>query len=80
MSTTTLVSSSATREEIFKLQHKIRPSLSPHNSAIKPVVISIRIENPASHLPFLSQTTPPQPAKPGVPLAAPLVFSFARPP
>lgn len=80
MSTIALVSSSTTREEMFKLLHKIKPSLSPHNSASKLVVAPIFLVNPAIQLPSSSLTTPPQPAILELSMTDPSVFSFLSSP
>ena len=64
---------------MFKLLQLMRPSRNPQSSASKLVVTPIRLENPAIHLPFSSLITPPQPAKPGLPLEAPSVFNFFQP-
>ena len=61
---------------MFRLLQNMRPSLRPQSSASKLEVTPISLEKPAIHPPFSSLTTPPHPAKPGLPLEAPSVFNF----
>lgn len=68
-STVNLAPTSISKEVIFRLQHRMSPSLNPQSSAAKLLVMPIRLLKPIIHL-------PPQPAKPGLPLEEPSVFEF----
>ena len=78
-STTAWASNSTTRNSMFKLQQRIRPSHSPHNSVVKLFAEPMCVEKPATHSPWSSLTKPPQPALSAPPNHDPSVLSFFQP-
>ena len=78
-SITALASSSTMRDAMLRLQHIIRHSLRPHNSAIKQLVIPMRLVKPENQFPQPSLITSSQPATPRLPNTDPFVLSFIHP-
>ncbi|CAJ2660739.1 unnamed protein product [Trifolium pratense] len=66
----------STLEKFIRLA-SLRPSITPHNSAIYASPIPISLEKPISHSPSLSLMTPPHPMIPS--LQAPLIFKHTHP-